>query len=470
MIVNFLIVYLFLTSLDFFQVFTVGTLGFGISHVVIIAILMISIIQLLKGNFKITYQNQIVFRALLAFIISVYFSGFFNLSYLSQEYIVQYLKTSSHLIYLIIVAIIISSYKAEEKDFIRYFKFFLVFIMIVDIYGIYQLIARAFDLPLAWIEISNISYQSRVGDGNESISQLALRFENFYRLTSFFSEPSTASALNAFGLVGFLSFSVAKRDFVFKSIAIRYSIMVIMIITLLLCFSFTGISGIVVYFVSLLLFEKNIKINYKMLFLTLLFIICLVVIVDIVVYQLTDVNLLNLFWQRISTTFLGKDTENMIVGESYYDRSDLILGAIVERINNPLWADGLGMTYKSVTVGGYGYITSSTFTLLLEAGLFGFFTFNFFMIAMIYTMYTFKKQFSNDNVNKDKYFISTIFFYFSILHYFYNTFVSNQYISDSFWINISLILLFISNVIKNSERSNSITLINTKHKIRINLS
>lgn len=139
----------------------------------------------------------------------------------SSEMQIQWLKTSTNFLskWLLILTFASGIYSADA--FRSAIRFMLVISIAINVFGIYQIFARAFDLPLAWIPINNVSISIRNYHSMDNMTQLSLRFENFFRATSIFSEPSFYAQFNTLVLT-FLLIPFTWHKTVLTIITITY--------------------------------------------------------------------------------------------------------------------------------------------------------------------------------------------------------------------------------------------------------
>ncbi|HZV12553.1 MAG TPA: hypothetical protein VFA55_05015, partial [Candidatus Kapabacteria bacterium] len=85
-----------------------------------------------------------------------------------------------HLFFYAASVLVWATEQHAATTFIKVLRIQILFGVAICLFGVYQIFARLYNLPFAWIEMSNVVYSQ--GD------QISLRFANFYRATSIFSE------------------------------------------------------------------------------------------------------------------------------------------------------------------------------------------------------------------------------------------------------------------------------------------
>lgn len=96
----------------------------------------------------------------------------------------QFLKTSTNFLYKWLFALVFITGVFTEKDAKKACVFILYFSVFINVFGVYQMFARAFNLPFAWIDINNVTVGLRNNISMDGLKQLSLNFDNFFRATS----------------------------------------------------------------------------------------------------------------------------------------------------------------------------------------------------------------------------------------------------------------------------------------------
>lgn len=324
-------------------------------------------------------------------------------------------------------------------------KTFLYTSIPIHIFGIYQLFARAFDLPLAFIEYNNIVFtlEDKYGVA-EGVSQLSLRFENFYRATSIFSEPSAlgmyACLILAFLIVPHLNkvkpFIENKKFFYLASY--------LALSNLLLAFSNTGLFIFFCILLFLVFIDKKIKL--RSLFYTLLIIAIFLVILDQIVQVYTNISVLGLFAERLEGIFsfiLGNKSK-MMVGESFDTRADNFTIMLDIWSRHPITGIGMG----AIRLDGVHDALFSDFYVagaLAETGIQGVIAFTlFFFYLWKNTLFISKDYMTNKNIALEDKNVFSILLYIVLIITIINWVTANQFINDTNWVFTSIVLAIIT--------------------------
>lgn len=360
-------------NFEIYEWFNVGSTGFTTNDfILILMILMFLKITIWDGaELKIAKNPAILFYSL--FILSTLISGLYPLLSGNKFMIMQYFKSIVHFHFTYLITLILILYKFENETWENFIKIWLILSIGINLFGVYQIIARALDLPFAWFELTNASFYSRNMHESNEITQLSLRFEGFFRATSFFSEPSALAAFNGMTLV----FSIIPKLKNFKpflnSEKVTNLVIILSIVGLLLAFSLTGATIVVIILVMLFLTEK---LNVVWRFLKVLPVIIVVVIVsNYIVESYSGISVLELFGKRfgtLSNLLLGKSLyTNGIEGESVIDRGNNFISLFNIWLSSPIIGIGLGTTYLSPYADGMAFSDTSLMAVLGELGLVG---------------------------------------------------------------------------------------------------
>lgn len=369
-----------LTSLLIANIFSTYFIG-GISTYGISMVDVVSVIIIFYSMYRLIWKGEPFYIPPFPFLawistlsIAVICSAAVPLLSSNAEMQLQWIKTFLHYVYVVVIGLAIIGSHFTVKDIHSTYKFFLYFSIFVSTFGVYQLFARAFDLPFAWITMAKDTNLGR-GIEFEEWGQLSLQFGSFFRATSFFSEPS--------GLAGytmqiltllFVPFSMKNGSFISSKIMI-WVLAFVNIAALVLAFSLTGVAIAITTIVFYLFFEKKISLTGVLKF--LFFIPIIVFITDRFVALYTDVSVIDLFTQRIGGIYsvLFGGTVQTTGGESFFGRLDTMLRAIDIWIHYPMTGFGLGCTYLYDKVNQLTFIDSTFFTVLAETGIFGIISF-----------------------------------------------------------------------------------------------
>lgn len=430
-----------------YQLFAVGSYGFthldGITFLLIIAAFK----RVLWDGEKIkfawhgaTTAFSILMLSLLISIINPLLSG-------EQVLIFQFIKSSSHLIFTASFAFILIFFPPKISTWEKVIKIWLIISIIINIFGAYQIFARAFDLPLAWLDYTNVSFTTRGSlESMEDYQQLSLHFGDFYRATSIFSEPSALGGFNIFIMSFLIVPYVQKKKPFFLSKILNTIIFVSSIMGLFLAFSITGIVGLSMVMLSIFIIEKFKPIKIFTKFIVALSI--LVVIADGFIVSYLGTSVLELFGRRLVGIVMrdsakGKHTP----GESFEGRVDNIFQSIEIWERYPVFGIGIGNIHYNETT-DISFSTYYHLALLAETGLLGFFTGNWLFITLFITTFKFIKfpdKYSGLSPPHQR--INGLLFYI-MLQLFLTNYISGNNLGQTWlWLPASIVITSISQTI-----------------------
>ncbi|MCX7879155.1 MAG: O-antigen ligase family protein [Ignavibacteria bacterium] len=365
----------FLFGYAFFYFFNYGITAHDLNIIFAYILLLISFFLLnRKLIIAINYPNMLFF----AFNFMMLFTILGPLIFGSSSEIIQNIKTTFHYYYIVAFILLLFSEYLEPKSFLWVVKWFIVLMLIFNLFGIYQLFARAFGLPFAWVEYSNRGIFSRL-DIIGGVSQASLAFGAFVRATSIFTEPTVLASYNVYLLIFLMIPWIQFREGFVKNNKLLLLLIIINLVTLFLTFSLTGIFG--AFVVLLVIFLIEYFQSYKFLFRIILIAIVPILITNFFVAQVFDFDLLKMFTVRIENILtLG---ENEMGGESFSGRFKNALSSIHIWTTAPVLGVGLGLIgYQKEFVDLFSDTTS--LSILAEAGIFNFLLFNAMMFSLFF--------------------------------------------------------------------------------------
>ncbi|MES2765125.1 MAG: hypothetical protein V4642_04610, partial [Bacteroidota bacterium] len=280
-----------------FQLFSISTLAITLADLSMLLFIMGWLVRIAWSGEQLYIHKSSSLFFLVGIFIAAIISGITPIIAGDPMGMTQFLKTFSHFVYLWLFTFACATLRINIKVWTNVIKVMLVFALFVNIFGIYQIVARAFDWPFAWLTMTNISVGGRGGNISGDGSQLSLQFGNFYRATSIFSEPSSLAGFNVTILIYLLvPFALGIKQF-FASRIFLYLLFIFTVIGLFLTFSLTGVFTGSVIFSSILLFgEKKRRVQVVS---VLLVGALLIVVSDTLVRSYADISVLDLFTQRI---------------------------------------------------------------------------------------------------------------------------------------------------------------------------
>lgn len=405
-----------------FVLFKVGNFNITISYLILALLYMIFLIKFIFNQIKL--ENNDLIKVLIVFASIVSFSSIIPLLSGSEEKIYQALKTQVHLIFVMLFPFVLYALKPEKDTIKTTLIIFLIASIFVNFFGVYQIFARAFDLPLAWLDLSEWTSSSRVDTGGVEITQLSLQFKNFYRATSIFSEPSHLAKYNLI-ILAILFFPSINNISLIKSKIISITILILSFITLFFTFSMTGVIGFCLLLFIFLIFEKSFKIKKFLAYASIFLLVLL--IGDTISKLYFDISVLELFYDRI-LGILGLGQK--IDGESLYARTYNIQYSFETWANSPIFGIGPGQTYlvhSEFMFSDYGILH-----ILIEQGILGLFI---ILLLPIYFFSELSILFKYKGLLKGDYFtFAQIALYTTTVLFSINALTGNQVISTHFWI------------------------------------
>ncbi len=380
---TFVLSILFITStLAAFQVFAIGT--YGVAPAIIMLAFFYAFIfkRIIWNGDKLQYHPNITLILLIIIISVVLISGITPLIGVNKHEISQFIKTSIHFLFLTTFTLICAFYRIENFRWRTVIRVFLVFSIFINIFGIYQVVARAFDLPFAWIQLTNESLTARgTAVGFDPYKQLALQFENFYRATSIFSEPSFYASYNVIVMIFLIIPLLKTKSGFIKSNTVKIFVLIFSVAALFLTFSLTGLLSFLVITITVFLIERSKRLKYFIYFLAGT--VFVIMITDSLMKDVTNVSVANLFIDRIEriskSNKIGTESMN---GESVNVRVDYQQQAYDIWQQYPILGCGIGLV-------GYNkkihliYADTALTQVFAETGIVGIFFYLAFFAAVL---------------------------------------------------------------------------------------
>lgn len=366
-----------------FPFYTLTTYQFTLQDLGVVSLIVIGMLKIFYFGERISIKanEQIVLFVLI--FLSVLFSSLTPLLSGNSGHVIQFLKSSFHWLYLAIIFILLWVIPITPETWLKVIKGWLIASIFVNLFGIYQLPARIYDLPFAMLSLSNLGMGTAE---NNSYTQLALQFGNFYRATSIFSEPSALAWYDSVTLVLLLIPSIVCKYRFFRSNFTQYSVLILALVGLFLTFSLTGVIQVIFILSGTLLIlpkRKMLRFARNIIFMT----IPIFFIADIVVEKYTNISLFFLYQKRIGGILgfkVGSNKEGT-TGESLFARSLAIKGAYHIWVNNPVSGIGIGCSRysKIIDIDGIKFTTSTMFQLLGDMGTHSVFVYYLFLGSMV---------------------------------------------------------------------------------------
>ncbi len=430
----------FSTLLGIFQVFSF--MGYGVTFVdFFLAILYFIIIkQFVFDKRKFIIVERGVAIPILLVIFAVVFSGVGLLFWAGRESYIQYLKTLTHFLFVAFYGLVALSVEINYKTIFNILKMYLYSSILINLYSIYQLIARINGLPFAYIDITNISFQTRDFDREVGeYTQVVLNFENFYRATSIFSEPSALAWFNIYCLIIILIPLFTHNKLIINQKWLLYFMLGLTVVSLFLTFSLSGLLMISFFVLTIVIIEK---IKLLRLFSVTLAIVVLLTITDLIQMNFTEISVSELFYTRITGLLSDQTRGNkMTTGESAPDRLESFENATNMFMDYPITGIGSGNTYyypKSTK----RFTHSSFFHLLGETGIIGasaFLLLTYYFMRIALYLHKYRYQFIESSPELAT--LQSFAIYLTLIVFFSNFFIGGAIGNYGFWLEAGLIII-----------------------------
>jgi hypothetical protein len=438
---RFVVIMLFFSQLTTTQqVFAIGFYGTTLIDLIGTFFIIYIIYRVYWHGDQLKISNPILISLIFLLIIASLLSGLYPLGSGNKPEMVQFFKTFIHFSFLLTFTILVGIYRIDAEYWFKAIKLFLFLSIIFNLFGVYQIFARAYDLPLAWLDLTNASISMRSNIPLDEIGQLSLQYENFFRATSIFSEPSALAVFNVYVLIFLFAPYVQDREPFFKSRIINYSIVICSIIALFLCFSLTGLVSISLVLIFGLIFEKK-KHLRKLLAIICVAIACIFV-ADYYTSQYSEISVADLFVERLTGIFnfsTGKTTE-MLSGESFEGRLNSSLTGFEIWRKSPITGTGVGL-YAHQNKNGFIFADISISQCMAELGLFGSILFISIIVILFIKAFKFIGKYKlNEEIPSHYRTLSGILIYLILIQIVINFISGDNLIHFNTWLFIGLIL------------------------------
>jgi hypothetical protein len=458
---NFLIILLFIAYYTTqYQLFSISTYGFSGVDLFLLIIYILFLKEALLDNkeFKIKWKPHLTFFFII--IIASILSGFYPVISGNANFTGQYFKSCIHFIFLLFFPAMMSFYPVKMITWTRIVQIWLIIGIIINVFGVYQIFARAYDLPLAWIDYTNISIVSRDAEAIETYRQLALKFEDFYRATSIFSEPSALATFNLY-LIVFIAAPYAQMKRMFFSSRIMNIILIVTtILGLFFTFSLTGLLGAFVIISLIIIIELNKRVIKIMSYVGAAFLI--IILADVIVEPYINISVRDLFSDRISGIYgYSSGKSETIEGESFFGRaSNASVSVSITQIS-PLTGVGIGNFGNTTQNKAVGFSEFSFLSAFAETGFLGGVSYCLYFLFLFFTTGRYlyrKKDYLILDSNESR--LAGITFYLMIIQIIINFVTGNNFISFWSWLPLAMIHSIINTVeLKASDSHHKISFI-----------
>lgn len=434
------------STLAAFQVFAIGTYGVAPVIIALAFFYFYFLKRVIWNGDKLQFQPNASLTLLAIVVAIVLISGINPLISANKYEITQFLKTSIHFLFLTTFTLICCFYKIENLSWKTVLKVFLLLSIFINVFGIYQVSARAFDLPLAWLELSNESLTARgTASGFDPYQQLALQFENFFRATSIFSEPSLYASYNIIVLIFLVVPLLKTKRGIIKSNLVKGIVLTLAVAGLFLTFSLTGLLSFAAIAFAVFLFERSKRLKYFVYF--LIGTIFVIAITDTLVENVTEISVAKLFSNRLEKIYKSKRIgAESIEGESVSTRYDYQKRAVEIWAQHPFLGCGIGLVAYNKKV-DLKFADTGLTQVIAETGAIGtLFYLAFFgslFIALLKLNREANKNEELSNIDKS---LASCSFYLLIHIVIINFITANNFITPISWLYLGFIVSVMNNL------------------------
>lgn len=450
-----------------FQVFGIGSYGVTVLDLLTVVFYAFMAKKIIWDGEELIIPKTAPVFLFLGFCATVLLSGITPLLNGSAEQINQFLKTTVHFYFIVLFTFFGFSKEINAKIWTRVIQVWLVSALLINVFGLYQIFARAYDLPLAWLDINNVSFTARGLVSDEEVGQLSLKYMNFYRATSVFPEPSALAGFNIFIFcLQIIPYVQGKKQFI-KSKPLSVAIFIATTIGTFATFSLTAFTTIILLMATVFVFEKR-KL-FKHIFVVLIAAVIMLTAADSLLVKYTGASVLGLFGNRISSIVKGgTDERKYMDGESIGYRARAAKESFIIWEEHPVFGIGMGLTqYSRKTDIMFSHYSS--LGALAENGILGFFTFCGMFIAIAFSSAKLlRERHLYDHLDDDLKRLLGIVFYLNLEILYINFFTANQMVWFKLWNPLTIVFSVMTLIhIKNNGQSIRIKLMKQPLKIKL---
>ena len=279
-------------------------------------------------------------------------------------------RTLAHLAFLIGMMVVWASMKRPPHALLQLFRTWIWLAFALCLFGVYQIFARLYHLPFAWLELTNVTLlQWYRGDETQ---QLSLRFGNYFRATSVFSEPSTLGLFCAQAILMLGTATAAHHGDVYvRSGFMRAVIGITLMVTLFLTYSMGALLTASTLFVMMTLSLERAR----------RLIVLRNALAGIAIFVVVDLSLLQPIFGLSITQLTAARVQGIIAARSSGDYRDYVVGdSFATRLRSLREGERIWEQYPIIGAGLGRYAELSTYTayndtlyfrVLAELGLLG---------------------------------------------------------------------------------------------------
>ncbi|MFP4527587.1 MAG: O-antigen ligase family protein [Candidatus Kapaibacterium sp.] len=447
---NLLIIIFFSSWVGIFHIFKVSTYGVTFLDLFTLAIYILFAGRLIWKAEVYKFTGNPAIAALIIFSILVLISGLNPLIFPIGGNQMQFMKTSLHFYFLIGFTLVCAVYPFEEKTWTRMIRLWLITALLLNIFGVYQVFARAYDLPFAWLDIVNASLSHR-GEVSDTYRQLSISFKDFYRATSIYSEPSALAAFNVYIIALLVVPLIQKSKPFFESKLLLWIMIAFAVLAEFLALSMTGFIGLFGVLMVMLLIEKRFRLRQLLIFFAIL--ASLLLAADIIAVRQFNVSVIDLFYSRISgiiNTLMG-DSQSQISGESLSGRLESLGIAYRMWIAYPVFGVGMGLT-QYYNDAGRVFLENAAAVVLAELGTVGFMFFVAIFVILAYYSIRFVRM-DKSGLSPETARLAGVIIYL-LVNIILNNFITvNNLVTAGMWLPLGIVFGVI-NLVRRSQNVN----------------
>ncbi len=437
----FIVLYYFATVFGFIELFSVLDYGLSINDIFLIILSLIFLKDFIwKGKVLETAKNPAIIFFLLQ-IAFVLVSAAVPILKGDKIQLIQYIKTTSHFLLYTVIVFIAFTYKIENKVWIRIIRIWLISSILINLFGIYQLFARIYDLPFAFFEYNTFSSQLRTADGEGTLKQATLKLENFYRATSIFKEPSGLASFNLTILIFVFFPFIHKLKSFFRNKLLNLFILSLSLVTILLTYSLTAASVIFFLMLGFFLLTGFRFAGKFLLYILIAFII--LALSDNYIEKYVDISVMEMFWDRISRLLTTFDPDKYAVAESLPQRMKSASVALSVWATSPIIGVGMGLlafnTHTDIT-----FADSSFFMVISQMGILGALAFVLMLGVLLFKSYNFAQKYLDADKEDYNTTLNVLMYYLMVYLFIVNIFISNNYVNPYMWSYLAIVYAIIN--------------------------
>lgn len=423
-----------------FQFFAISGYGVTLLDFALLALYFTFFKEVLWNGKELRFSITPPLVFLLIMFAVVFISGITPLIEGRGDWIMQYFKTSIHFYFLAGMALVTAVYPVKMQTWKNVIKFWVVLALILNIFAIYQIIARATDLPLAWIEFNNVSFARGAAEGPaDEIKQLSLHYGNFYRATSIFSEPSALGAFNSYILAFLLIPYVFNLKHYIKSKTLIVATMIFTAMGTFFTFSLTAILGAFSILGGFLLMRRIQHLARFVIIIVSFFVI--IILADSLFAENMGVSVVELFTKRIEGILnIAQGDDKMVVGESFNVRRASAEKALEVWKEYPILGIGAGLSYKN-KINDLEFSDFTVFGILAEYGIIGLIAFLAFFFSLMMIAYRLARSKYDKNLyDEDEKYMMHIPFFIMIVLFIINFISGNPFVVINDWAPLAIVM------------------------------